>query len=171
MWLPLTDKPPAHSLAATGVWLAQPASCHHPAEQSHARPDLHVQPTAQRHGCTLWWRGWGCVMLFHHPVFDKLSSYNNRLFVAPRLVRAQSAQKDIRILSLHHTHTHTHTHARVHTHTISLSHTHTHAISLTNTHYKYVYCEILFKDYLNFSKNEQKEFMGCMEALLIGEDS
>ena len=29
--------------------------------------------------------------------------------MAPHLVRAQSAEKDIRIYSFHHTHTHTHT--------------------------------------------------------------
>ena len=155
-WLPLTDKPPAHSLAATGVRLAQPASCHHPAEQSHARPDLHLQPTAQRHGCTLWWRGWGCVMLFHHPVFDKLPSYNNKLFVAPRLIRSQSAQKLRKTQGYSHFITHTCTH------TLSLSHTHylSHMYTCTHTHYKYIDCEILFKDYLNFSKSEQKVFDG-----------
>ena len=35
---------------------------------------------------------------------------NNRLLMMPQLVRAQSAYKDIRICSFHHTHTHTHTH-------------------------------------------------------------
>ena len=64
--------------------------------------------------------------------------------MAPHLVRAQSAYKDIRIRSFHHTHTHTHTlslslslslslthtHTHTHTHTLSLSHTHTH----THTH-------------------------------------
>ena len=34
--------------------------------------------------------------------------------MAPHLVRAKIAYKDIRIHSLHHTHTHTH--ARTHTH-------------------------------------------------------
>ena len=41
---------------------------------------------------------------------------NNRLFMAPHLLRAQSAYKDIRIHSLHYTHTHIHTHTHV-THT------------------------------------------------------
>ena len=35
---------------------------------------------------------------------------NNRLFMAPHLVRAQSTYKDIRIHSFHHTHTDSHTH-------------------------------------------------------------
>ena len=39
------------------------------------------------------------------------SFYNNRLFMAPHLVRAQSAYKDASMHSFHHTHTHTHTHA------------------------------------------------------------
>ena len=50
-------------------------------------------------------------------------------FMAPHLVRARSAYKDVRIRSFHythahtpytntHTHTHTHTHARTRTHTI-----------------------------------------------------
>ena len=46
---------------------------------------------------------------------------NNRLFMAPHLVRAQSTYKDIRIHSFHHSHTHTHARAhqdaRTHTHT------------------------------------------------------
>ena len=39
---------------------------------------------------------------------------NNRLFMAPHLIRAQSTYKDIRIHSIHHTHTcmHTHTHTQ-----------------------------------------------------------
>ena len=36
---------------------------------------------------------------------------NNRLFMAPHLIRAQSTYKDIMICSIHHTHTHTHTYA------------------------------------------------------------
>ena len=44
---------------------------------------------------------------------------NNRLFMVPRLVRAQSVYKDIRIHSFHHTHTHTLS--------LSLTHTHTHS--------------------------------------------
>ena len=39
---------------------------------------------------------------------------NNGLFMAPHLVRAQSAYKDIRIHSFHHTHRHTRTHAHTH---------------------------------------------------------
>ena len=39
---------------------------------------------------------------------DKIS--NNGLFMAPHLVRAQNAFKDITIHAFHHTHTHTHTH-------------------------------------------------------------
>ena len=52
------------------------------------------------------------------------------LFMAPHLIRAQSAYKDIRIHSLHHTHTHTHTH--IHTHTDACAHTprHTHTHTL-----------------------------------------
>ena len=38
---------------------------------------------------------------------------NNGLYMAPHLVRAQSAYKDIRIHSFHHSHTHTHIHTRV----------------------------------------------------------
>ena len=43
--------------------------------------------------------------------------YNNRLFMVPHLVSAQSAYRDIRICSFHHTHTHTHTHRCMRTHT------------------------------------------------------
>ena len=49
------------------------------------------------------------------------NDHNNRLFLVPHLVRAQSDYKDVRICSFHHTHTHIHTHAHTHTHT----HTHT----------------------------------------------
>ena len=38
---------------------------------------------------------------------------NNRLFMAPHLIRAWSAYTDIRVLSFHHIHTHTNTHASV----------------------------------------------------------
>ena len=45
---------------------------------------------------------------------------NNRVFMAPHLIRAQSAYKDIRIHSFHHSHTHTHTQ------TCAPTHPHTH---------------------------------------------
>ena len=48
--------------------------------------------------------------------------------MAPHLVKAQSAYKDIGIHSFHHTHTH----ARTHTHAHTQIHTHTH-IHTTNT--------------------------------------
>ena len=55
--------------------------------------------------------------------------------MAPHLVRARSAYKDIRIrlifLCLSVTHTHTHTHTL--THSLSLTHTHTHTHSHTHT--------------------------------------
>ena len=69
-----------------------------------------------------------------------------RLFMAPNLVRAQSAYKDIMIRPFHHTHiqtdtdTHTHTHTRTHarararTHARTHSRTHAHA----HTHYRYM---------------------------------
>ena len=38
-----------------------------------------------------------------------------RIFMAPHLVRAESAYRDIRTHSFHHTHTHARTHARTHT--------------------------------------------------------
>ena len=41
--------------------------------------------------------------------------------MAPQLVRARIAYKDIRIRSFYHTHTHTHTHTRTNTHTNLLS--------------------------------------------------
>ena len=53
--------------------------------------------------------------------------------MAPHLVRAQSAYKDRRIHSFHHTHTHTHTHTKMLTHTCT--HTHTlqiHALLVTD---------------------------------------
>ena len=60
------------------------------------------------------------------------------LFMAPHLVRAQSAYKEIMIHSFHHApppHTHTprRTRARAHIHTHIHTHTHTH------THYKYMH--------------------------------
>ena len=41
----------------------------------------------------------------HHWAHTGLSYNNNRLFMAPHLIRAQSTYKDIRICSLPHTHT------------------------------------------------------------------
>ena len=62
----------------------------------------------------------------------------NILFMAPHLVRARSAYKDIRIRSFHHTHTHTdtHTHTRTHarTHARTHTHKHTHARARARTH-------------------------------------
>ena len=55
---------------------------------------------------------------------------NNRLFMAPHLVRAQSAYKDIRIHSFYHRHVCTHTHTPPHTHTRAHAH----------THYAYMHC-------------------------------
>ena len=50
---------------------------------------------------------------------------NNRIFMAPHLIRVWSTYKDTRIHSSHaHTHKHTHAHTRAHTH--------------THTHYKYM---------------------------------
>ena len=46
--------------------------------------------------------------------------------MVPHLVRAQSAYKDIRICSFHHTHTLSHTHARTHARAHTHTHTHTH---------------------------------------------
>ena len=43
--------------------------------------------------------------------------YNSRLFMAPHLVRARGAYRDIRIRSFHCTHTHAHTPEHAHTHT------------------------------------------------------
>ena len=54
--------------------------------------------------------------------------------MAPHLVTDQSAHKDIRIHSFHHTHTHKHTHARTHAHTHTYTHTETHARTHTQTH-------------------------------------
>ena len=50
-------------------------------------------------------------------------------FMAPNLVRARSAYKDIRIRSFHYTHARTHSFTLIHTH----SHTHTHNTP-THTH-------------------------------------
>ena len=56
---------------------------------------------------------------------DDNNNHNNRLFMAPHLVRAQSAYKTIKIHSFYHTHTHaTHTHTHTHTQTHAI-HTHT----------------------------------------------
>ena len=59
---------------------------------------------------------------------------NNRLFMAPHLIRAQSAYKDIRVHSFHHTHMHTHAHTCTHMHTHTHAHTHTHMYTHTCTH-------------------------------------
>ena len=63
---------------------------------------------------------------------------NNRLFIVPHLIRAQSAYSVIRICSFYHTHTHTHahtcTHTHTHTHTPTPTHTHTHTHTNTHTH-------------------------------------
>ena len=48
--------------------------------------------------------------------------------MAPILVRAQSAYRDIRVHSFHHTHARTH--ARTHTHARAQAHTHTHAYTI-----------------------------------------
>ena len=54
---------------------------------------------------------------------------NNRLFIVPCLVGAQSAYRALRIHSLHHTHmcmrtrTHTHTHTHAQTHASTCTHT------------------------------------------------
>ena len=55
---------------------------------------------------------------------------NNRLFMAPYLVRTRSAYKDKKIRSFHHTHTHTHacTHAFTHARTHPSIHTYTHIL-------------------------------------------
>ena len=58
---------------------------------------------------------------------------NNRLFMAPHLVRAWSAYKDMRIHTHTHTHTHTSMHAPMHIRINSFTHTHTH--SQIHTHY------------------------------------
>ena len=77
-------------------------------------------------------------------LYQSLCFFYNRLFMVLHLVRAQSAYRDIRICSLHHTRTHTHTHTHTHTdactHTPKHTHTHTHmythtlSLSLTHTH-------------------------------------
>ena len=67
------------------------------------------------------------IMLF--PLY-KLNNNSHRLFVAPHLIRAQSAYKDIRIHSFHHMHTHQDTPAHTNTHLRTHIHTHTHT---TNT--------------------------------------
>ena len=62
--------------------------------------------------------------------------------MAPNLVRAQSAYKDIMIRPFHHTHiqtdththTHTHTHARTHARAHARTHARTHALTHTHTH-------------------------------------
>ena len=66
---------------------------------------------------------------------EQESCYNNRLFVEPHLVRAQSVYTDIGIRSFHHIHPHTHTctHPDTHIHKCYTTHTHTH------THYKYLH--------------------------------
>ena len=74
--------------------------------------------------------------------------YNNRLFMAPHLVRARRTYKDVRIRSFYrthtyiqtrararaHTHTHTRTHARTQARTHARAHTHTHTHARTHTH-------------------------------------
>ena len=81
----------------------------------------------------------GSHLLFAIPfrLGNKCVSYNNnnnRLFIAPHLVRAQRAYKDTKIHSLHRTHARTH--ARTHTHT----HTHTH--NNNNNKYTHYWCWI-----------------------------
>ena len=43
----------------------------------------------------------------------------NRLFMVPHLVRVQSAYKDVKVHSFHHTHTYTHSLSLLHTHTLT----------------------------------------------------
>ena len=50
---------------------------------------------------------------------------NNRLFMAPHLVRSQSTYEDTRIHSFNFTHTDAHTHTPQRTHTRTRAHTHT----------------------------------------------
>ena len=54
--------------------------------------------------------------------------------MAPHLIRAHRAYKDIRIHSFHHTHRC----VRAHTHTLSLFHFYTHTHT-NHTHYKYTH--------------------------------
>ena len=76
--------------------------------------------------------GVGLKKSFDVGLFFKIPfNNNNRLFMAPHLIRAQSAYKHIRIHSFHHTHKHTHTWTCV------PAHPPTH----TDTHNKYMhYC-------------------------------
>ena len=67
---------------------------------------------------------------------NNTSNNNNNRFIAPHLIRALSAYKDIRICSFHHTHPHTHTHTlslsppSLTTPPLSLTHTHTHTYAI-----------------------------------------
>ena len=100
-----------------------------------------VRPTTLRLLCILPCMHIGSALLRFLPTII----INNRLFMAPHLIRAQSAFKDIRIHSFHHTHTHTQKHARArartHTHITHThhTHTHTHTHKQTHTHYKYMH--------------------------------
>ena len=69
--------------------------------------------------------------------------------MAPNLVRAQSAYKDIRIHSFHYTHTHTHTHTQTHACTPApppkKKHTHTHTHNNNHTTNTCITCLELLK--------------------------
>ena len=94
----------------------------------------HVSGLWIGHGGGVCMHAW-CIVVFYSIVWPSTNTvasvrvddkYNNdRLFIAPHLVRAQSTYKDIR-RCLFHSHTHTRTC------TFSLSHTHTH--THTRTH-------------------------------------
>ena len=66
--------------------------------------------------------------------------YNNRLFIALHLMRAQSAYKDIRIHSFHHTHTHI---QLPHHPRCTCAHSQTHIPKYTHTHHMHTYTHIL----------------------------
>ena len=79
---------------------------------------------------------WQKYHICHDPIFvgSSVVNNNNRLFIAPHLVRVQRTYKDTNKDMFISSHTHTHTHAHTHTHTVTHSslslatHTHTQPI-------------------------------------------
>ena len=69
---------------------------------SHTQARTHTHSHTHTHTHT----AQGC----HRTIKFLKYNNNNKLFMAPHLVRAQNIYKDIRICSFHHTHTLTHPH-------------------------------------------------------------
>ena len=120
-----TTRPPPSSLPCTARTSLSPTTC-----CSGGLTPTCPTPKRSHPSCMPW--NWWVTLACCKYTFD--NNNNNRLFMAPHLVRAQSAYKDIRICSFHHTHIHACMHIHKYTHTYTHTHTHTHT-----HHYKYMH--------------------------------